>query len=82
MTILGRTKAVLLWLLLMKCLSIISVISKSAMTPSRIGLTATMLPGVLPSIPFASLPMAMTFPFSFSIATTDGSHNMMPSPFA
>src|SRR2546430_13343404 len=45
----------------MKCRSMASVISKSAITPSFIGRIATMLPGVRPSILFASSPTARTF---------------------
>src|SRR5438552_3738861 len=41
------------------------------MTPSFIGLIATMLPGVLPSMSFASLPTASTRPFTLLIATID-----------
>ena len=48
---------------LMKCLIISSALSKSAMTPSRIGRIASMLPGVRPSISFASSPTARTCPF-------------------
>ena len=43
---------------LMNCLSICSVTVKSAITPSFIGRMAMMLPGVLPSICFASWPTA------------------------
>ncbi len=42
----------------MKCSSIRSVTSKSAMTPSFIGRIDWMLPGVRPSISLASLPTA------------------------
>ena len=44
----------------MKCLIISSALSKSAMTPSRIGRMASMLPGVRPSISLASSPTART----------------------
>ena len=57
--------------------------SKSAMTPSFMGRTATMLPGVRPSISLASLPTASTFlvplPARWT-ATTDGSFETMPLP--
>jgi len=47
------------------------------MTPSFIGLIASIAPGVLPSIFFASWPTAITVdsetPFSFLRATTEGS---------
>ena len=70
---------------LMKCLSICSVTVKSAITPSFIGRIAVMLPGVLPSICFASLPTAwiVFLPFgppSWRIATTEGSSSTMPLP--
>ncbi len=61
-----------------------SVISKSAITPSRRGRTASMLPGVRPNISLASVPTAITF---FSprgprwTATTEGSQETMPLPF-
>jgi hypothetical protein len=48
------------------------------MTPSFIGRMATMLPGVRPSIRFASSPTARTRDVPFSIATTDGSDRTMP----
>ena len=46
------------WTFLMNCFNICSVTVKSAITPSFIGRIAVMLPGVLPSIIFASLPTA------------------------
>ena len=54
--------------------------SESAITPSRIGRMALMLPGVRPSIIFASSPTASTRlrPFCSIIATTDGSFSTMP----
>src|SRR5271157_1265521 len=59
-----------------------SVTLKSAMTPSFIGLMATMLPGVRPSISLASLPTASTsLVFLFS-ATMEGSFTTMPLPRA
>src|SRR5262249_43044269 len=66
----------------MKCASIFSVTSKSAMTPSFIGLMATMLPGVRPSISLASLPTASMRPLTLLIATIDGSLTTMPLPRA
>ena len=62
----------------MKYVSIFSVTSKSAMTPSFIGLMATMLPGVRPSMSFASLPTASTLPVTLLTATIDGSLTTMP----
>ncbi len=53
------------------------------MTPSFMGRTATMLPGVRPSISLASLPTARTFfvplPERWT-ATTDGSLETIPLP--
>ncbi len=70
---------------LMNCLSISSVIVKSAMTPSFIGRIVTMLPGVRPSMRLASPPTAATErgppgPRSWRIATTEGSFSTMPWP--
>src|SRR5947209_12222569 len=59
-----------------------SVTLKSAITPSFMGLMATMLPGVLPSISFASLPTASTSPVVLLIATIEGSLTTMPFPLA
>src|SRR6266478_2863611 len=52
------------------------------MTPSFMGLMATMLPGVRPSISFASLPTASTSPVFLLIATMEGSLTTMPLPLA
>src|SRR5262245_1347937 len=52
------------------------------MTPSFIGLIATMLPGVRPSMSFASLPTASTRPFTLLIATIEGSLTTIPLPRA
>src|SRR5437870_11458950 len=52
------------------------------MTPSFIGLIATMLPGVRPSISFASRPTASMRPLTLLIATIDGSLTTMPFPRA
>ncbi len=72
------------WTFWMKCRSICSVTSKSAMTPSFIGRIAVMLPGVRPSMRLASAPTAtMTLPPRFGsscTATTDGSLSTMPRP--
>src|ERR1019366_1062502 len=59
-----------------------SVTLKSAMTPSFIGLMATMLPGVRPSISLASLPTASTSPVFLLMATIEGSLTTMPLPRA
>src|SRR5881227_2125780 len=59
-----------------------SVTLKSAMTPSFIGLMATMLPGVRPSISLASLPTVSTSPVFLLIATIEGSLTTMPLPLA
>src|SRR5579864_3604185 len=52
------------------------------MTPSFIGLMATMLPGVRPSISFASLPTASTSPVFLLMATIEGSFTTIPLPRA
>src|SRR4029453_1407983 len=52
------------------------------MTPSFIGLMATMLPGGRPSISFASRPTASTRPLILLIATIEGSLTTMPFPRA
>src|SRR6187397_1457894 len=52
------------------------------MTPSFIGLMATMLPGVRPSMSLASLPTASTRPFTLLMATIEGSLTTMPLPRA
>src|ERR1700704_708387 len=52
------------------------------MTPSFIGLIATILPGVRPSMSLASFPTASTRPFSLLMATIDGSFTTMPLPRA
>src|SRR6516225_2829366 len=64
----------------MKYVSIFSVTLKSAMTPSFIGLIATTLPGVRPSISFASRPTATTSPLILLIATIEGSFTTIPLP--
>ena len=52
------------------------------MTPSFMGLMATMLPGVRPSISLASLPTASTSPVFLLMATMEGSLTTMPLPAA
>src|SRR6266851_4294230 len=64
----------------MKCRSICSVTSKSAITPSLSGRIAEIVPGVRPSIRFASTPTACTSPVRWSIATTEGSERTIPRP--
>ncbi len=69
----------------MNCLSISSVIEKSAITPSLSGRTVTILPGVRPSMRLASAPTAATErgppgPRSWRMATTEGSFRTMPWP--
>src|SRR5215210_4765767 len=64
----------------MKCRSISSVTSKSAITPSLSGRMAEIVPGVRPSIRLASIPTAWTSPVRESIATTEGSESTMPRP--
>ena len=66
----------------MKYVSIFSAISKSAMTPSRMGRMATMLPGVRPSISFASRPTASVRPVTLLMATMEGSFSTIPLPRA
>src|SRR4029077_17289932 len=64
----------------MNLFNICSAISKSAITPSFMGRTAMMLPGVRPNIRFASVPTASTRPDFFSTATTEGSLSTIPFP--
>ena len=64
----------------MKYRSMRSVTSKSAITPSLSGLTATMLPGVRPIMRLASTPTATTWPLLVLSATTLGSLSTMPRP--
>ena len=63
----------------MKWRSICSVTSKSAITPSLSGRIAVIVPGVRPSIRFASTPTACTSPVRWSIATTEGSREHDPA---
>ena len=67
--------------LLIKCLSMVAVMSKSAITPSFSGRTATMEPGVRPIISLACVPTAKTVSERMSTATTDGSRITIPFPF-
>ena len=78
----GLAKLRRLCTLRMKCLIISSATSKSAMTPSRKGRMAAMLPGVRPSIILASSPTARTcfLPLTSAMATTEGSFRTMPRP--
>src|SRR5260370_6206666 len=82
MTTRGLTQVLPLCALRMKCCNIFSVTSKSAITPSFIGLIAMMLPGVRPSISLASLPTASTLLVILLIATIEGSLTTMPRPLA
>ena len=54
---------------------------KSAITPSFKGFMAFISLGVLPTISFASKPVAIIFPFFVSTDITDGSLNTIPFPF-
>ena len=60
--------------------SIKLVAVKSAIAPLFIGLIALIFSGVLPSISFASFPVARISPVIESIATTEGSLKIIPSP--
>ena len=80
MTTRGRKNMLLPHTFLMKRLSMLAVMSKSAMTPSFKGRTATMLPGVRPMTALASWPTLRTSSFLISTATTLGSRMMMPLP--
>jgi hypothetical protein len=64
----------------MKYFIIFSVVSGSAMTPSRRGRMAIMFPGVFQSIRLASEPTAMTRLVPRSTATTEGSFMTIPLP--
>ena len=80
--IMGEEKPRRACTLRMKCLIISSATSKSAITPSRSGRMAEMLPGVRPSICLASSPTASTcfLPRTSAMATTEGSARTMPRP--
>src|SRR5437588_566314 len=64
----------------MKCRSICSVVSKSAITPCRSGRIARIEAGVRPIMRLASAPTACTSPVRSSTATTEGSKTTIPSP--
>ena len=78
----GEAKPRRLCTLRMKCLIISSATSKSAITPSRNGRIAWILPGVRPNICLASSPTANTcfLPRTSAIATTEGSSSTIPRP--
>src|SRR5215471_14143671 len=59
-----------------------SVTLKSAITPSFIGRIVTMLPGVRPSMSFASFPTASTSFVTLVMATIEVSFTTTPLPFA
>jgi hypothetical protein len=81
MTILGLTKNIRLFVdCLMKKSSIFSAISKSAITPSRMGLIVNTSAGVLPNISLARVPTASTFPFCLLTTTIEGSWTTIPFP--
>ncbi len=80
MTIRGRTPTDRLCALLMKLVSIFSVYSKSAITPSFMGRTRTILPGVRPSMALALLPTASTSPVFWFTARMEGSRTTIPRP--
>ena len=81
MTTRGRANRLLPQAFFRKFSSMLAVMSKSAMTPSFSGRTATMLPGVRPMTALASAPTQRTSSLRVSTATTDGSRMMMPLPF-
>ncbi|MNC30053.1 hypothetical protein D3C75_783250 [compost metagenome] len=71
------------WAWRIKYLIMVAVVSKSAITPSFMGRTARILPGVRPIIILAELPtatMALLFE-SVRWATTEGSRTTIPLPF-
>ena len=78
----GLAKLRRLCTLRMKCLIISSATSKSAITPSRSGRIASMLPGVRPSICLASSPTASTCLLPADVGDGDhrGSLSTMPLP--
>ena len=78
MTTRGRARTRRLCTLEMKWRSIASVTSKSEITPSFKGRTATMFEGVRPSMRFASSPTASTLFVPACTATTDGSRRTIP----
>ena len=82
MMICGLAKLRRLCTLRMKCLIISSATSKSAMTPSRKGRIAWMLPGVRPSIMLGLVAdgQHLLAAVDVAIATTEGSLRTMPRP--
>jgi len=82
MTSRGRRQGLFPITLRTKWTSIFSAASKSAITPSRSGLTGLMCGGVRPSISWASWPTASTTPLAVLKATIDGSFSTMPRPCA
>ena len=56
------------------------MMSKSAITPFFNGLMTLILPGVRPTILYASVPTATTLSLSVSTATTEGSFKTIPLP--
>src|SRR5215469_15039837 len=82
MTMRGCTRTRRLCAFWIKYVNIFSVTLKSAMTPSFMGLIATILPGVRPSMSLASLPTASTSPVFLLMATMEGSLTTMPFPAA
>ena len=81
MTTRGRENMLLPQACFRKFSSILAVTSKSAITPSFSGRTATMLPGVRPMTALASPPTQRTSSVLVSTATTEGSRMMIPLPF-
>ncbi len=81
MTTRGRLKVTLPSVFLMKSCSMLAAISKSAITPSFSGRTATMEAGVRPTTSLASSPTNFTVSLRISTATTLGSRRMIPLPF-
>lgn len=81
MTTLGLERKVFPTAFLINICSILAVMSKSAITPSLRGRTATIEPGVLPITSLASLPTYFTVSVRVSTATTEGSRMTMPLPF-
>ena len=63
----GFEKSPFTFSLLMKCFSMASVTSKSAITPSFSGRIATIFPGVRPTIRLASSPTASTLPLFYQV---------------
>ena len=78
--ILGLVITFLALAFFMNSFNIISVNSKSAITPSFIGFIAFIFSGVLPNISLASSPTAITFFVSVSMTTMLGSFSTIPLP--